>query len=278
MKGRTRHRAGRCGPFGEGARVGHTGSASPSCRRCDPCRCRCRCRYPRCARRDGGRGSATRGTATRAMAAHAPRPTRQSPPKASAGRTATATALEVSRLRAMEYRPARPPPSPHPPALARPRALPRSSRPPAGRLPPPHGTMRRRPGRRRAARPARAPRTALRRPCQGPRRLLPLRQHREPFLVPRRFAMLISLVAISTEDRSSASSIAFASRWRITGVSIAVRLGSAARSGAGRVRQNREPTRLLCLWVETSNTSPNGTGASPRALRIPSASPDQWPR
>lgn len=28
------------------------------------------------------------------------------------------------------------------------------------------------------------------------------------------------------------------------------------------MRQNTEPTRLLCLWVETSNTSPNGTGAS----------------
>ncbi|WTZ40564.1 hypothetical protein OG241_17930 [Streptomyces sp. NBC_01390] len=43
------------------------------------------------------------------------------------------------------------------------------------------------------------------------------------------FAVLISLVAISTENRSSASSIALASRWRITAVSIAVRLGSAAR-------------------------------------------------
>ncbi|GEC03407.1 hypothetical protein SSP24_10620 [Streptomyces spinoverrucosus] len=31
--------------------------------------------------------------------------------------------------------------------------------------------------------------------------------------------------------------------------------------GAGRVRQNAEPTRLLCLWIETSNTSLNGTGA-----------------
>lgn len=31
---------------------------------------------------------------------------------------------------------------------------------------------------------------------------------------------------------------------------------------AGRVRLDTEPTRLLCLWVETSNTSPNGTGAS----------------
>jgi hypothetical protein len=28
------------------------------------------------------------------------------------------------------------------------------------------------------------------------------------------------------------------------------------------VRQDREPTRLLCRWVETSNTSPNGTWAS----------------
>ncbi|MEV5873325.1 HAD hydrolase-like protein [Streptomyces sp. NPDC052101] len=28
------------------------------------------------------------------------------------------------------------------------------------------------------------------------------------------------------------------------------------------MRQNTEPTRLLRLWVETSNTSPNGTGAS----------------
>ncbi len=26
--------------------------------------------------------------------------------------------------------------------------------------------------------------------------------------------------------------------------------------------QDREPTRLVCLWVETSNASPNGTGAS----------------
>lgn len=28
------------------------------------------------------------------------------------------------------------------------------------------------------------------------------------------------------------------------------------------MRQNTEPTRLLCLWVETSNTSLNGTGVS----------------
>ncbi|GAA3589023.1 hypothetical protein GCM10022295_83240 [Streptomyces osmaniensis] len=28
------------------------------------------------------------------------------------------------------------------------------------------------------------------------------------------------------------------------------------------MRQNTEPKRLLCLWVETSNTSLNGTGAS----------------
>ncbi|SFF96415.1 hypothetical protein SAMN02787118_11477 [Streptomyces mirabilis] len=45
-----------------------------------------------------------------------------------------------------------------------------------------------------------------------------------------RFAVLISRVAISTENNSSASSIAFASRWRITAVNIAVRLGAAARS------------------------------------------------
>ncbi|BBC29460.1 hypothetical protein SGFS_007540 [Streptomyces graminofaciens] len=36
-----------------------------------------------------------------------------------------------------------------------------------------------------------------------------------------------------------------------------------------------EPTRLLCQWVETSNTSPNGTGASCAAH--PSTSHDQWP-
>jgi hypothetical protein len=33
--------------------------------------------------------------------------------------------------------------------------------------------------------------------------------------------------------------------------------------GVGQAEcQKTEPTRLLCLWVETSNTSPNGTGAS----------------
>ncbi|GGV55521.1 hypothetical protein GCM10010245_88050 [Streptomyces spectabilis] len=46
----------------------------------------------------------------------------------------------------------------------------------------------------------------------------------------RRFAVLINRVAISTVNRSSASSIALASRCRITAVSIAVRLGSLARS------------------------------------------------
>nr|WP_250853642.1 hypothetical protein [Streptomyces rhizosphaericus] len=45
-----------------------------------------------------------------------------------------------------------------------------------------------------------------------------------------RLAVLISLVAIRISNRSSASSIAFASRWRITAVSIAVRLGSLIHS------------------------------------------------
>lgn len=48
-----------------------------------------------------------------------------------------------------------------------------------------------------------------------------------------RFAVLISLVAIRISKRSRASSIALASRWRITAVSIAVRLGSAVRSSFG---------------------------------------------
>ncbi|MCP3822655.1 hypothetical protein NLX86_32600 [Streptomyces sp. A3M-1-3] len=48
-----------------------------------------------------------------------------------------------------------------------------------------------------------------------------------------RFAVLINLVAIRISNRSSASSIAFASRWRITAVSIAVRLGSLVRSNFG---------------------------------------------
>lgn len=37
-----------------------------------------------------------------------------------------------------------------------------------------------------------------------------------------------------------------------------------------------KPTRLLCLWVETSNTSP--TAREPRALRASKPSPVQWPR
>lgn len=45
-----------------------------------------------------------------------------------------------------------------------------------------------------------------------------------------RFAVLIRRVPISTVNRSSASLIALASRWRITAVSIAVRFGSLARS------------------------------------------------
>lgn len=45
--------------------------------------------------------------------------------------------------------------------------------------------------------------------------------------------MLINRVAIRISNRSSASSIAFASKWRITAVSIAVRLGSEVRSSFG---------------------------------------------
>ena len=48
-----------------------------------------------------------------------------------------------------------------------------------------------------------------------------------------RFALLISRVAMRTWNRSRASSIAFASRCRITAVSIAVRFGSAVRSSSG---------------------------------------------
>lgn len=48
-----------------------------------------------------------------------------------------------------------------------------------------------------------------------------------------RFAPFSSRVAMRTWNRSRASSIAFASRCRITAVSIAVRLGSAARSSSG---------------------------------------------
>lgn len=48
-----------------------------------------------------------------------------------------------------------------------------------------------------------------------------------------RFAVLISLVAIRISNRSRASSIALASGWRITAVSIAVRLGSGVRSSFG---------------------------------------------
>ena len=48
-----------------------------------------------------------------------------------------------------------------------------------------------------------------------------------------RFAVLISLVAIKISNRSRASSIALASRWRITAASIAVRLGSGVRSSFG---------------------------------------------
>ncbi len=46
------------------------------------------------------------------------------------------------------------------------------------------------------------------------------------------------------------------------------------------MRQDREPTGLLCRWVETSNTSLNGTGALCVAAltSTPPASPDQWPR
>ena len=45
-----------------------------------------------------------------------------------------------------------------------------------------------------------------------------------------RFAVFSSREAMRTWNRSRASSIAFASRCRITAVSIAVRFGSAARS------------------------------------------------
>ncbi|XVQ15498.1 hypothetical protein ACQP1W_24100 [Spirillospora sp. CA-255316] len=53
-----------------------------------------------------------------------------------------------------------------------------------------------------------------------------------------RLAVLISLVAMSTWNRSRASSIAFASRCRITAVSSAVRLGSAVRSSSGAFDPN----------------------------------------
>lgn len=42
---------------------------------------------------------------------------------------------------------------------------------------------------------------------------------------------------------------------------------------AGRVRQNTEPTRPLCLWVETSNTP--STAREPRALRQGSLTPSR---
>lgn len=48
-----------------------------------------------------------------------------------------------------------------------------------------------------------------------------------------RFAVFSSRVAMRTWNRSRASSIAFASRCRITAVSIAVGFGSAARSSSG---------------------------------------------
>ncbi|MCX5108127.1 hypothetical protein OOK13_06245 [Streptomyces sp. NBC_00378] len=48
-----------------------------------------------------------------------------------------------------------------------------------------------------------------------------------------RFAVPGNRVAMRTRNRARASSIAFASRCRTTVVSIAVRLGSAARSGSG---------------------------------------------
>ncbi len=48
-----------------------------------------------------------------------------------------------------------------------------------------------------------------------------------------RFAVFSNRVAMRTWNRSKASSMAFASKCRITAVSIAVRLGSAARSSNG---------------------------------------------
>lgn len=81
-----------------------------------------------------------------------------------------------------------------------------------------------------------------------------------------RFAVLISLVAISTENRSSASSIAFASRWRITAVSIAVRLGSAARSRLAALDPSpyRASARAGSATSATASTGPAGTRRSHR--------------
>lgn len=74
-----------------------------------------------------------------------------------------------------------------------------------------------------------------------------------------RFAVLISRVAIRISNRSRASSIAFASRWRITAASIAVRFGSGVRSSFGALVPSpyRASAASRCGGILSSFTRPS---------------------
>jgi hypothetical protein len=92
-----------------------------------------------------------------------------------------------------------------------------------------------------------------------------------------RLAVLISLVAISTWNRSRASSMAFASRCRITAVSIAVRFGSSARSRLAAFDPSPYRARVASRFGGTCDNrtrpSPNApissTRSSDRANAVP---------